>query len=75
MMFAEELDFSSENETEDNNYVPSDGNGEIDENVPAFDFSDEEAKDCRKITEQILGWHENSHIVFSIEEKNWKSDV
>ena len=56
-MLAEELDFSSENETEDNDYVPSNGNSEIDENVQALDVSDEEANDCRKITELISGWH------------------
>ena len=34
-------------------YIPSVGNGELDENVPAFDISDEEAEDCQKINEEI----------------------
>ena len=54
MILAEGLDdFSSENETEDDDYIRSDGNGEIDEDVRAFDISDEEAEDCQKMTEQI----------------------
>ena len=54
MMLEEELDdFSSESEIEDDDYIQSDGNGEIDENVPAFDISDEEEEVCQKITEHI----------------------
>ena len=50
MMRAEEFDdISSENETEDNDHIPSDGNGEIDEIVPAFDISDEEAEITKKL--------------------------
>ena len=57
MMLAEELyDFSSENEAENDDYIPSDDNGEIDETVPGLDISDEEGEDCQKITEQILSF-------------------
>ena len=43
---AEEFgDISDEYELEDDNYISSDGDGEIDETVSAFDISDEDAED------------------------------
>ena len=58
MVLSEERDdFSSESEIQDDDYIQSDGNGEIDENDPALDISDEEAEVCQKITEHISAWN------------------
>ena len=50
-MLAEKFnDISSEYEIEDDNCIPSDDDGEIDEVVPALDISDEEAENYKIIT-------------------------
>ena len=51
MMLAEKFnDISSEYEIEDGNCIPFDDDGEVDEVVPAFDISDEEAENYQILT-------------------------
>ena len=48
----------------DDDYIPSEGDDEIDEIVPAFDISAEEAEDYQRFTEQILAKNENPQMRF-----------
>ena len=77
MILAEELyNNSSEDEIEDDDYIPSDDDGEIDEIVPALDISDEEADDYQSIAEQTLAANENPQMSFTSKNKteNWTSN-
>ena len=77
-ILAEEMyDNSSEDEIEDDDYIPSDDDCEIDEIVPAFDISDEESYDYQSITEQTSATNENPQMSFASKNKteNWTSNT
>ena len=72
-MLAEQLDdSSSEDETENYDYISSDDDGEIDEIVPALDISDEEVEDNQIFTEQTLAKNENYQMSFATKYKTEK---
>ena len=55
MMLAEEFDdIRSENEIEDDDFIPPNDDVELDEIFQSLHISDKEAEDCQIITEKVL---------------------
>ena len=73
MMLAKEFDdLSSEKEIEDDDYIPSDDDVDLDEFFQSLYISDEEAGDCQIITERILATDKNPQMSFAWKSKNEK---
>ena len=66
MLAGEFYHISSEDEIEDDGYIPSDGDREIDEIVQTPDISDEESEDYQIFTEQPLATSENPQMTVAL---------
>ena len=69
-------DKNSEDEIEDDDYIPSNDDSEIAEFVSALDISDEEPDDYQSITDQPLATNEKPQMSFAPKYKteNWTSN-
>ena len=76
-MLTEEIaDISIEDEVVDHDYMSSNDDGKIDENVPALEIYDEEVENYQIFTEQTLALNETPQMSFASRNKTeeWTSN-
>ena len=65
-MLAEKFDdIGSDNEIDSDDYIPSNDDGDLYENVPPSDVIDEEADYQQNLTKRTLAPHENPQMSFA----------